>query len=80
MDISEIIRRGGGASKIAHAIGRHHTSILGWTRVPAEHARAVETLTGIPKHELRPDLWDRPDAIADAADAAASTSDQREVA
>lgn len=57
MEISEIIRRAGGVSKVAKATHRHHTSVMGWKRVPVEHARTVQELTDIPLHVLRPDVW-----------------------
>jgi DNA-binding transcriptional regulator YdaS (Cro superfamily) len=60
MDITDIIRRAGGASRIARSIGRHHATVLRWRQVPAQHARQVEALSGIPRHELRPDLFDPP--------------------
>jgi DNA-binding transcriptional regulator YdaS (Cro superfamily) len=62
MEMSEIIRRAGGLVKLAKAAGRHHATILGWTRVPPKHVKAVAKATGIPPHELRPDLWDPPAA------------------
>lgn len=36
---------------------RTHTSVLKWTRVPARHVIALEEITGIPREELRPDLY-----------------------
>ncbi|MXV58403.1 hypothetical protein GS537_06430 [Saccharibacter sp. EH60] len=36
---------------------RTHTSVLKWKRVPAHHVIAVEALTGIPREQLRPDLY-----------------------
>ena len=56
----------------AVALGRRldvsHSTILRWAagRVPAERARAVSDATGIPLHELRPDLFDPPQRV-DAA-------------
>ena len=64
MNMRDIIRAAGGASKLANAVGRHRASVLGWTRVPAEHAAAVSAATGIPRHVLRPDLWEPPKAAA----------------
>lgn len=61
MDMPEIIRRAGGLVKLAKAAGRHHATVLGWTRVPPQHVRAVSAATGLTAHELRPDLWDPPD-------------------
>ena len=57
MDIQDIIKRAGGASKIAKAIGRHHSSVLGWNKVPAQHVRAVSVLSGIPPAQIRPDVF-----------------------
>lgn len=31
-----------------------------WRRVPAEHALAIEKLTGIPRERLRPDIFGAP--------------------
>jgi DNA-binding transcriptional regulator YdaS (Cro superfamily) len=64
MEMSEIIRRGGGMSKLAKAVGLHRASRWYWTRVPPQHVKAVAAATGIPAHELRPDLWDAPDTTS----------------
>jgi DNA-binding transcriptional regulator YdaS (Cro superfamily) len=39
-------------------------AIYQWDRVPADRCAMVSELTGIPKHELRPDLFDPPDKSA----------------
>ena len=57
MDIKDLIRRGGGPSKIGRALGLSHSTVLGWSKVPAEHVLAVETETGISRHEIRPDVF-----------------------
>lgn len=53
------IKKAGGGAALARAlkdkITRH--AIYQWSRVPAEHVSAVEQITGIPRHELRPDLY-----------------------
>lgn len=69
MEVAEIIKQAGGVSKIAHAVGRHHTSVMGWKRVPVEHARVISDLTQIPLHVIRPDVWDAP-AATQATEAA----------
>lgn len=67
MDIREIIKRGGGPSKLARSLGLHHTSVLGWQRVPAGRVKRVSELTGVPLYEIRPELWEKPaNAKADA--------------
>lgn len=41
------------------AIGRSITrqGVEAWRRVPAERVVDVERVTGVPRHELRPDLY-----------------------
>lgn len=56
MDISVIIAAGGGPSKLAKRLGRHHSTVLGWTRVPDTCIAQVADATGIPPEKLRPDL------------------------
>jgi DNA-binding transcriptional regulator YdaS (Cro superfamily) len=60
MEMSDIFERAGGVTKLAAKLKRHHASLLGWRQVPAEHVPEVSRLTDIPRHELRPDLWDPP--------------------
>jgi DNA-binding transcriptional regulator YdaS (Cro superfamily) len=67
MKITEIIKAAGGPTKLARGLGLHHTTVLGWRHVPAERAAEVSRITGIPRHELRPDLWEAPTSQADAA-------------
>jgi hypothetical protein len=63
MDMPEIIRLAGGVTKIAVAVKRHHTTVLGWTRVPPEHVRVVSALIEKTPHDLRPDLWGPSDVL-----------------
>lgn len=46
-----------GGPVIAAAIGRTKQCVYKWPIVPAEHVLAVESLTGISRHELRPDVF-----------------------
>lgn len=48
----------GGAEKLAKAVGRHHATVSGWSRIPAEHLRVVARVTGIPMGHLRPDIFE----------------------
>lgn len=52
----------GNVSRLAKALEVSHSTVLGWreSRVPAERVRAVAAETGIPPHELRPDLFEAP--------------------
>lgn len=47
----------GRVTKLAHACGVTHSAVLQWDRVPAERVLIVERETGIPRDELRPDLY-----------------------
>jgi len=56
----------GGPTALARVLGIKLPSLYSWRRIPAERVRRVSEITGIPRHELRPDLWDAP-ARGDAA-------------
>lgn len=49
-------------SDVARAIGVNKSALTRWKqrRVPAERVLDVERVTGIPRHELRPDLYPEP--------------------
>ena len=59
-------------ARIARELGLDRSAPVQWTEVPVRHARVVARLTGIPLHELRPDVWT--EAMV-AAEQAASPSD-----
>jgi DNA-binding transcriptional regulator YdaS (Cro superfamily) len=45
---------------LAPRIGVSQSAISVWKIIPAERARDIEEVTGIPRHLLRPDLWEPP--------------------
>lgn len=47
---------GGRLALLASACGLTHGTIIQWRQVPPQHLLAVERVTGISRHELRPDL------------------------
>lgn len=47
----------GTASELARRLGIKPAAVLQWKRVPAERCLEVERLTGISRHELRPDIY-----------------------
>jgi len=55
--LEEAIRAAGGVSELARQLGISQPSVSNWTRIPAERVVAVESLTNIPRHVLRPDLY-----------------------
>lgn len=48
--------------ELAKALNCRPSAISQWRRVPIDRVTEVERLTGIPRHELRPDIFkqDRP--------------------
>ena len=51
------IRAAGGVGALARALGISQPSVSNWQRIPAERVLAVESLTGVPRSTLRPDLY-----------------------
>lgn len=60
----------GSQQNLASQLGIRSASISEWKsrgRIPVERVRSIESVTGISKHELRPDIFG-PDPIPAAAD------------
>ena len=55
--IAAACERAGGMRALARAIGINYQNIQAWRRIPAERMIAIETATGIPREQLRPDLF-----------------------
>jgi TorA maturation chaperone TorD len=71
--LSHAIDAAGGVAQLARKIGIAQPSVSNWTRVPAQRVIAVETATGVPRADLRPDLYDEsamPEDVIDPVDAA----------
>lgn len=51
------VEKAGGASRLAEALHVTRSAISQWRQVPAERVLDVERATGVPRHELRPDLY-----------------------
>lgn len=60
MDIQPHLRAiesAGGSSALARQLKITPQAVSQWPRVPAERVVEVERITGIPREELRPDLY-----------------------
>jgi len=49
-------------SKLAAGLGLTRSAVAMWDRIPAERLPDVERITGIARHELRPDICPPPGA------------------
>lgn len=52
-------------SRIADGLSINRSAVAMWRRVPAERLPDVERITGIPRHQLRPDIC--PPPVTEAA-------------
>lgn len=55
--LERAIGAAGGVRALARAVGVSQPAISNWKRVPADRVLSVEASTGIPRGELRPDLY-----------------------
>lgn len=49
--------KSGGIVALARELGIRHTALYSWKRIPAERVLDIERITGISRHELRPDIF-----------------------
>ena len=52
-----VLRQVGGPSSLASSLKIVPSAVTQWERIPPRHVGPIEALTGIPAHELRPDLF-----------------------
>ncbi|RXG98177.1 molecular chaperone TorD family protein [Bradyrhizobium zhanjiangense] len=67
--LDRAIDAAGGIAQLARKIGISQPSVSNWTRVPAQRVVAVEIATGIPRNDLRPDLYSEQAVSAELVDA-----------
>lgn len=63
--LDKAIGAAGGVRALARAVGVSQPAISSWKRVPADRVLTIEALTGVPRSELRPDLYPEDAAPAD---------------
>lgn len=62
-NISELIDRSGGVTKFARELGLPIATVSSWglrNQIPVKRVLDVERITGVPRHELRPDIYPAP--------------------
>lgn len=65
--LQRAVKAAGTQEKLAAAIGTKQQNVSYWVRagqVPAEFVLKIEEATGIPRHELRGDLYPQDEASA----------------
>ena len=55
--IAMACEQAGGLRALGRALGINYQNIQVWRRIPAERMIDIETVTGIPRERLRPDLF-----------------------
>lgn len=68
--IERAVQAAGGRAKLADACGVRYQAVEKWVRldrVPAERVLQIEEATGgaVSRHELRPDLYPRPETLSE---------------
>ncbi|WP_439575232.1 Cro/CI family transcriptional regulator [Phreatobacter sp.] len=77
--LEEAIKAVGGVGALAKGLGISQPSVSNWRKVPPERVIAVEHLTGVGRHILRPDLYpEARSSIAMAMESAREDKAQRE--
>lgn len=75
------VEKVGSQSAFARLIGVTQHAVWRWLNegkhLPAEHVLAVETATGISRHDLRPDLYPREGVVDESGHDAADELDRR---
>jgi TorA maturation chaperone TorD len=64
------IENAGGVAALARLLGIAQPSVSNWTRIPAERVITIESLTGVSRDLLRPDLYRSEAATLDEVDQA----------
>ncbi|MFG1475604.1 transcriptional regulator [Xanthobacter agilis] len=55
--IRELADKAGGLKSFARQLGIKHQSLYSWRDIPPGRVRDVERITGVSRHDLRPDIY-----------------------
>lgn len=56
--IAEAIKKAGSVKALAEAAGVRPQAISQWKAIPAERVARISEALGVPRHQLRPDLFE----------------------
>lgn len=56
--LADVFASVGTAAALGALLGVSRSAVSQWRQVPLRHLREVSQITGIPRRELRPDLYD----------------------
>lgn len=67
--LARAVERAGGQTRLAKHIGVNQCVVSYWLKqskrgAAGQHCVAIEELTGVPRHELRPDIYPAPQTEA----------------
>jgi DNA-binding transcriptional regulator YdaS (Cro superfamily) len=57
--LAKAIKAAGSSNALARLVGVDPSAVSRWKRVPFEHVITIERVTGVPREELRPELYQR---------------------
>jgi DNA-binding transcriptional regulator YdaS (Cro superfamily) len=57
--LREAISRAGGQHALARALGIAQPAVAQWRKAPVLRVLEIERLTGVSRHDLRPDVYPR---------------------
>lgn len=58
--LAQAVRAAGSQSAFGRLVSKRQSTVREWLmtdRLPAEHVLAIEAATGVPKEQLRPDIY-----------------------
>lgn len=58
--VKDVVDAAGGAAALARTLKISRAAISQWKRIPIGRVAKIETLTGIPRYEMRPDIYEQP--------------------
>ena len=58
--ISLAVGKAGSQAALAKVLGISPQAVSRWEKIPVKRALKIEQKLGIPRHQLRPDIWEKP--------------------